>query len=295
MDSITQVANDQTIQFQSNVYLTPSYPWRVYWGGNLLNSCCSSAQQSYVFHAPAAGEYRIRVQTDYGPTQFEFKVTRIPDQPDIPSFRARHSMATVGGSELGHRAAGVGNIGIDDQDWFVVKLEGAKSYRVSLHAGHFGWQGLSNPRLAMAGPDGVQVQPGFSGGSRDQFILNVPRDEGGYYHFGASGASASDRGLYVFTIVEDDFPTSPMAPVVGVGQQIIGMIEAESDVDWIGANLQAGRTYRITVSGSSGDIDGRVFARSIRLGTSVRNTERADNDTLRNQCLQDRNRRQSRR
>ena len=50
------------------------------------------------------------------------------------------------------------------------------------------------------------------------------------------------------------------------------MLEAESDVDWIGANLQAGRTYNIIVLGSSGDIGGRVFARFIGLGSSVRNS-----------------------
>ena len=272
LGSITQVANGQTMQNESNGYRPPTEDRQVFWNGNVLKSS-SGEQLSYVFHAPAAGEYRIHVRTDYGPTQYEFKVSRIPDQPDIPSFRTTYALATNGGSTLGHHASVVGNIGIDDQDWFAVKLEGAKSYRISLAAGDLGWQGLSNPRFAaMAGPDGVQVQPSFSGGRVDRFMLNVPRDEGGYYHLGVSGASASDRGLYVFNIVEEDFPINPDAPIVDVGQQIIGMLEAESDVDWVGANLQAGRTYRITVSGSNGDIDGRLFARFISLGSGVCNT-----------------------
>ena len=121
----------------------------------------------------------------------------------------------------------------------------------------------------MAGPDGVQVQPNFEGSSRDRFRLNVPGDEGGYYHIGVSGAAATDRGLYVLSIVEADFPTNPTAPVVNVGQQFIGMIESWGETDWIGAELTAGRKYRITASGSYGDIQGRVFTRQITVGSKV--------------------------
>ena len=272
LGSITQVANGRTIQSKSSSSGPSVDVWRVFWDGTLLKSCCDAGNRAHVFHAPAAGDYRIQVNTDYGPTQYGSKVTRIPDQPEIPSFRARHGLFTQGYDTFGHHASVLGNIGVGDKDWFAVKLEGGKSYRVSLAASNLGWQGLSNPRfVAMAGPDGVQVQPNFEG-RRDRFRLNLPRDEGGYYHFGVSGASASDRGLYVFSIVEEDFPANPNAPVVDVGQQIIGMIESNSDVDWIGAQLEAGRTYRIKVSGSYGDIHGRSFARFVKLGSTVYNT-----------------------
>ena len=276
LGSITQVGNGQTIGYESSDYRQRTgHNWQMFWDGNLIKSCCSGAQLSYVFHAPSAGEYRIQVRTDYGPTQYGVKVTRFGDHPDIPSFRSRHGFFTHGRSNWGHSASVLGNIGADDdQDWFVVNLEAGKTYRVSAGAGaDAGWQGLSNPTfVAMAGPDGVQVQPDFDG-RRDRFRVTVPRDESGYYHFGVSGASARDRGIYVFEIVEDDFPTDPQAPVVNVGQQFIGMIESESDVDWIGAELTAGRAYRITVTGSYGDIRGRSFARFISLGSKVYNKD----------------------
>ena len=272
LSSVTQVATGDSILFESDEYDSPrDADWRVFWNGDLLKSCCDSGDLSYVFHAPAAGEYKVRVRADFGPIQYGVKVTRLGDQPDIPSFRQRHGFYTVGGTTWGHNAAALGNIGVDDKDWFAVKLESGKSYRVSLAAdGNLDWQGLANARLfSMAGPDGVQVQPDFAGSSRDRFRLNVPRDEGGYYHFGVSGASTGDRGLYVLSIVEDDFPTNPNAPVVSVGQQFIGMIESGSDVDWIGAELTANRTYRIQASGSHGDIRGRSFARVISVGSNV--------------------------
>ena len=274
LGSITQIANGRTIGYESSDYRQiTSRDWQLFWDGNLIESCCSGAQLSYVFHAPAAGDYRIQVRTDYGPTQYGVKVTRIGDHPDIPSFRSRHGFFTHGRINWGHSASVLGNIGVADQDWFAVQLEAGKSYRVSVGAGgRSGWQGLSNPRfVAMAGPDGVQVQPNFEGRT-DRFRVTVPRDESGYYHFGVSGASSSDRGIYVFEIVEDDFPITPMAPVLNVGQHFIGMIESESDVDWIGAELTAGRTYRITVTGSYGDIRGRSFARFISLGSKVYNS-----------------------
>ena len=66
-------------------------------------------------------------------------------------------------------------------------------------------------------------------------------------------------------------PANPSGPVVAVGQQIIGMIESNSDKDWIGVDLTAGRNYRITVSGSYGDIGGRSFTIYTGLESKVYN------------------------
>ena len=275
LSSITQVANGQTISYESQDYNPPtSMNWQVFWDGNLFKRWGDPAQFGHVFHAPAAGDYRVQVSTDRAPARYALRVSNIGDHPDVPSFRSRHQLFTHGRNNWGHSTSVLGNIGVDDKDWFAVKLEAGKSYRVALAAnGNLEWQGLSNPRLfAMAGPDGVQVQPSFEGASRDRFRFKVPRDEGGYYHFGVSGASASDRGLYVFSLAEDNFPTNPTAPVVAVGQQIIGMIESGSDRDWIGVDLTAGRTYRITASGSYGNIGGRSFTVHISLGTAVHNS-----------------------
>ena len=274
LSSITRVANGQTISYESQDYRPPgSMNWQVFWDGNLFKAWGDPAQIGHVFHAPAAGDYRVQVSTDVAPALYAFKVSKIGDHPDIPSFRSRHQLFTHGRSILGHSTSVLGNIGVDDKDWFAVKLEAGKSYRVALAAGgNLEWQGLSNPRLfAMAGPDGVLVQPSFQGASRDRFRFKVPRDEGGYYHFGVSGASASDRGLYVFSLAEDNFPTNPSAPVVAVGQQIIGMIESNSDRDWIGVDLTAGRNYRIKASGSYGDIGGRSFTLYVDLQNRVYN------------------------
>ncbi len=262
LSSITRVANGRTISYESQDYKPPtSMNWQVFWDGNLFKRWGDPAQFGHVFHAPAAGDYRVQVRTDAAPALYAFRVSKIGDHPDVPSFRSRHQLFTHGISNLGHSTSVLGNIGVDDKDWFAIKLEAGKTYRVALAAGgNLEWQGLSNPRLfAMAGPDGVQVRPSFQGASRDRFRFKVPRDEGGYYHFGVSGASASDRGLYVFSLAEDDFPTNPSGPVLAVGQQFIGMIESGSDKDWIGVDLTAGRNYRIRVSGSYGNIGGRLF------------------------------------
>ena len=274
LSSITQVANGRRISHESQDYRPPtSSNWQVFWDGNRFKAWGDPAQVAHVFHAPAAGDYRVRVRTDAAPAIYALKVAKISDHPNVPSFRSPHKLFTHGNSNWGHSASVLGNIGVDDKDWFAVKLEAGKSYRVALAAGgDLEWQGLTNARLfAMAGPDGVEVQPSFQGASRDRFRLKVPRDEGGYYHFGVSGASASDRGLYVFSIVEDDFPTNPSAPVVGVGQQIIGMIESRGDKDWIGVDLTAGRNYRIKAYGSYGHIGGRVFTYYIGLEPKVFN------------------------
>ena len=274
LSSITRVANGQTISYESQGYRPRADSnWQVFWDGSLFKHGGDPAQFSHVFHAPAAGDYRVQVSTGVAPALYALKVSKIGDHPDVPSFRSRHQLFTRGSSILGHSASVFGNIGVNDKDWFAVKLEAGKSYRVALAAGgNLEWQGLSNARLfAMAGPDGVQVQPSFQGASRDRFRFKVPRDEGGYYHFGVSGASASDRGLYVFSLAEDNFPTNPNAPVVAVGQQFIGMIESNSDRDWIGVDLTAGRNYRIRASGSYGDIGGRFFTLYVDLENKVYN------------------------
>ena len=124
------------------------------------------------------------------------------------------------------------------------------------------WQGLSNPQLKFAGRDGV-ARAGPSS-------FTVPRDAGGYYHFGVAGGSANDSGLYVLQITERDFGTTPSSALkIGVGQQVIGMIDRGRDRDWIGAWLECDKNYRVKAHGSGGDIGGREFARSIHLRASA--------------------------
>ena len=84
LGSITRVANGQTIGYESSENRQrTSNGWQFFWDGNLIKSCCSGAQLSSVFQAPAAGDYRILVRTDYGPTQYGVKVNRIGDHPDM--------------------------------------------------------------------------------------------------------------------------------------------------------------------------------------------------------------------
>ena len=276
LQSIVQVSSDDSVPFEDRDFRTlHSADWPVFWNTNLLESCCFSEDLSYVSHAPSAEEYKVRVRTDYGPVRYEIRVAKLGDQPDIPSYRQRQSFQTRGSTTWGHSAATIGNIGVDDKDWFNAKLEPTKTYRITLAVGNdLDWQELSNVRFfSMAGPDGVQVRPPYDGAVRDRFRFAVPHDEGGYYHFGVSGASASDRGLYVISIVEADFPTNPNALVIAIGQQIIGMIESSNDRDWIGAHLTAGQKYRATASSSYGNINGRTFAIAIDLKAAVYNQD----------------------
>ena len=66
---------------------------------------------------------------------------------------------------------------------------------------------------------------------------------------------------------------SSKAPVIAIGQQIIGMIESSTDRDWIGAHLTAGQKYRATASGSYGNINGRTFAITIDLKAAIYNQD----------------------
>ena len=136
LSSITQVANGQTISYESQDYRPPtSSNWQVFWDGSLFKPWGEPAQLAHVFHAPAAGDYRVQVSTDVAPALYALKVSKIGDHPDVPSFRSRHQLYTHGRSNWGHSASVLGNIGVDDKDWFAVKLEAGKSYRVALAAG----------------------------------------------------------------------------------------------------------------------------------------------------------------
>ena len=279
VDSIRRVSDNRVITFQ-DTHLEPQFGST--WIPEVFLSTTHVATDGMVFHAPTAGEYTIGLFSHVAGATFGVQVVKVEDQPDVPSFGYALDLysrveGTYGiGGTWRHKAVALGNISPGDADWFLVRLEAAKTYDVKIinwpgtrrlplpsrtratYVTVPDWQGLGNPQLKFGGRNGVPISGSPS--------LTVPRDAGGYYHFGVTGGSSTDSGLYVLEITERDFGTTASTALkIGAGQQVIGLIDGNPDRDWIGAWLECGKNYRVKAHGSYGDIGGRDFALTIGL------------------------------
>lgn len=127
-----------------------------FWNGTLTNSWRILGAIVYVFHAPTAGDYVITLNAAHAFAQYGAQVNLIEEQPDATTFGYRLGLVTRGSAKFGHQAAMLGNIGEDDTDWFLVKLEGYRSYDVNIVT-NLSWKGLTNPQRKFAGRNGVQT------------------------------------------------------------------------------------------------------------------------------------------
>ena len=265
------------VYFVTGVYATSQ---------ELINPC-GCGTDAYLFYAPSSDDYVITVDAAHELAAHAIAVYRVEDQPNSPSFAYPLEFETQRGPVgSGYQAATAGHISADDADWFLVELEPYKTYDFELVPI---WpKGLGNPRLRLAGRDGVERT--IPGSSNSQFSMTISSAEGGYYHVGVSGASPSDTGLYVLHITERDFgkytvgqrrtgvdefgtpifansavlvPSSALR--IDAGREVIGMIDSIDDRDYFSVWLECNKTYRIQVRGSYYDTDSRMFAVRVHL------------------------------
>ena len=149
-----------------------------------------------------------------------------------------------------------GNIEISgDRDWFRVRLDAGKTYRIDLTGWASGQGTLWSPLLL-----GVHDAHDASGdlirgtthlghlGSRRFF---KPLAAGEYYI--AAGAHWFDQGTYhvhVTKVDDDDHPADTgTTGSVAVGGSVTGSIEEPGDRDWFSVTLEANKEYRIDLKG----------------------------------------------
>ena len=169
---------------------------------------------------------------------------------DFPAGTDTAGTVAVGGSATGE---------IDfeyDRDWFAVTLEAGKTYRFDLEGSTTSAGTLSDPYLrGLYDADGnlIRGTTNDDGGAGSNSRVAFTATANATYYVSA-GAHRSRTGTYTLSVEEvpDDFTAGTgTAGTVAVGGSATGGIEFVGDRDWFAVTLEAGKTYRFDVEGST--------------------------------------------
>ena len=198
------------------------------------------------FAAAANGTYYVSAGNAGVKTgTYRLSVSKVADDFTDGKGQGASGTVAVGASATGMIEAS------GDQDWFAVTLGAGKTYRFDLQG-----SGLRDPYLrGIYDSNGSFIRdttdhisgPGLS--SRVDFTA----DEGGTYYVSA-GANGSGMGTYRLSVTErpDDFAEDTgTTGVVAVGGHVTGERTFAHDRDWFAVTLEAGKTYRFDMEGSS--------------------------------------------
>ena len=155
-----------------------------------------------------------------------------------------------------------------DRDWFLVTLDAGKTYRIDLKGYKTGDGSMNKPYLrgihdAMGNlidgtsNDDVYVRTSLaaSGPLQNSRVFFSPSaDATNYVYYVAAGGQDQSTGTYTLSVAEipDDFTAgTDTTGTVAVGGSAAGKIDFPREADWFAVTLEAGKTYRIDLKGSS--------------------------------------------
>ena len=175
-----------------------------------------------------------------------FDLDDVGDTPD--SIDSGRSIA-IGGfvSEV------IGETG--DEDWYEVVLISGRQYQFDQVGADSGFGSLGDPLLRLLDDAGEElaVNDDRGDGSLDSSLI-FSADRSGRYYLAAS-AFEEGNGTYVLAVSDlsngsdDILANSGTTGVVAVNGSVFNSLEVEGDEDWFRVTLQAGREYRIGLSG----------------------------------------------
>ena len=215
-------------------------------GGFYLNSRLYFAPEEAGPHYVAAGAGGDGVGTY---TLSVTDVTELFADDDYTADTDTTGTVSVGGSATGE-------IGYeDDRDWFKVTLEAGKTYRIDLEGSSTEDGTLKLPWLF-----GVYDTSGdYVSGTRVVGVgLNsrvfFESDTAGTYYIATGTSGRDSTGTYTLSVTEteDDHPAGTITTgTVAIGGSATGNVDYVGDRDWFAVELEAGKTYRIYLEGSS--------------------------------------------
>ena len=141
-----------------------------------------------------------------------------------------------------------------DIDWFEVRLEEDKEYRIAL------WPGVNYEGMYYETDDGQIVKRSLGKHYPDHNGTDLAwvtaSSTGAHFVAVKIGFSLGEYSVRMdeIPLPDADMPDSMSTDeTIIVGESIYGRIDELDDVDWIRVNLNAGKTYRIRIEGSRQD------------------------------------------
>ena len=143
----------------------------------------------------------------------------------------------------------------NDRDWFALEMEAGQTVRIDLGGRSTRVGTLADPHLRGIYDQHGDRVPGTTnddGGVGQNSRVYFTAPTGGTYYV-AAGADHWE-GTYRLSVrdVTDDFEAGRSTTgMVGVGSPATGDIEVSGDRDWFAVDLDAGKTYRFDLEGST--------------------------------------------
>ena len=191
-------------------------------------------------YGSSTGTYRLSVRD----------ITNSIRDDDYTAGTDTAGTVAVGGSERGEIERG------GDRDWFAVTLEEGKTYQFDLEGSATRAGNLSDPYLGgLYDSDGNLISgttDDDDGYGRNSRVVFTATADATYYV--AADAYGTNVGTYTLSVEEipDDFTArTNTAGTVAVGGSATGQIQFRGDRDWFAVTLEAGKTYRIDLEGST--------------------------------------------
>lgn len=215
-------------------------------GGDGLNSRIE-------FTAPTAGTYFVEARGFLEDAEGQYAVTVTPgevgntiDTADmlVPNSEGASSFISAGG----------------DADWYMVDLVEGRAYRFNLTSEDTSAD--LDPLLTLYTSEGVEVASDDDGGSGLNSYLTYTSATGGTFFVSASSFGGAGSGAYLLRASDTDVPGhigTDETLIVGEGDDRTSSIEIPNDVDFYRAELTAGVSYTITVTGSGDTPLGDAF------------------------------------
>ena len=223
-----------------------------------LNSEIYSSRSNRVLYFTAKADATYYVETgNYGSRlgTYTLSVTDVTDQfeDDFAFDTDTTGTVAVDGSITGE----VEYTG--DRDWFAVTLEANRTYQFDLKGLRTDDGTLHDPYLhGLYDMNGTLISGTTNddgGGYRNSRVFFEATENAIYYV--SAGGYRSDEGTYTLLVEDitdrgDDFAADTgTTGEVAVGASVTGEFEASGDRDWLAVDLEAGRSYRIDLHGSS--------------------------------------------
>ena len=217
-----------------------------------------------IFTAEASGTYYVAAGGYDGSTSFWGTGTYLLEVTEAvtENLDLAADVSTTGTVEVGGTATGVLQEE-GDHDWFKVELKAGTTYVVDLKGSSTEDGTLDFPELTgVYDAEGRMVQSGsYHGGHHYNSRLYFTPEEDGAYFIGATSKqvkwwlpSGSFEGSYVLSVtdpgIEDDHPADASTTgTLPVGGSATGTIEQPHDIDWFAIDVEAGKSYRVSMTG----------------------------------------------
>jgi hypothetical protein len=141
-----------------------------------------------------------------------------------------------------------------DSDWFQINLVEGRPYRFNVVGTDP--DALADPMLTIYDSNGKPVASDDDGGTGNNAYLNFTSVTGGTYYAAVSSSGDHGTGHYTISATDTDVPGNTSTDEVldaAAGDDRVSRIEMPDDLDDYRADLEAGVSYTIQLTGQGGD------------------------------------------